>query len=328
MNTKLIVQNSENGDVFDATTLMGAVQYTTSLYGQAGRLTFNLEEDPNEIFKLTAGSIVSLSIDGEGIFYGYIFTMGTDATGVYKITAFDQMRYLRNEDAYVAHGVTASGAFSELCVSHGLKHEVVVPSLFVPEAHYFSKNTIFSIMEHMINRTNIAEPRTYFIRDNFGILEFTTLDRNKSDLIIGDSSMLTSYQYEISIDKNTFNTIKVMRDNEETGRRDVWIEFDSNRQRHWGRLQKVEHAAPEMNESEIRSRAASLLRYHNHPSKTLKMTAVGVPGLSIKNLVAGCGFRQIIKKIGVHSDVWITGATHTIQDDFHTMSLDVYMGVD
>ena len=36
------------------------------------------------------------------------------------------------------------------------------------------------------------------------------------------------YTYEKSIDKDVYNQVKLYRDNEKTGKRDVWIVKDSN----------------------------------------------------------------------------------------------------
>ncbi len=268
---------------------------------------------------------MTLTVDGRGIFYGFAFVLGTNEAGTYKVTAYDQMRYLKNEETLVSKGETASQVFSKLCVMHGLRHRVVTPSVFIPEAHYHDKRSLYSIMEFMMTRTTIAERRSYFIRDDFGTLQFTAIDRYKTDLMIGDGFVLSSYQYEINIDKDTYNTIKVVRDNEATGRRDVWVEFDSGNQRRWGKLQKVDTAAAEMNEAEIQSRAATLLQYHNRPRKTIKLTGVGVPNADCFKLFAGAGFLLKLEKLGIAEYMWIVGATHTIESGFHTFSLDVYV---
>lgn len=327
MTYEMLCQNALTGIVYDITTLAGNIQYQTQLGGQPGKLTFSTEQDPNNLLELVCGSIVTFSVDGEGIFYGYIFTMGTDATGVYKITCFDQMRYLKNEEVYTTSGMTADQIFLRVCKDNfpitppnPSRYKVITPSKFIVPEYFHDKKTLYSIIEYGIQRANIAETKQYFIKDKFGILLFTELEQEKTNLIIGERSLLTSYQYEISIDKNTYNTVKIVRDNETTGKRDVWIKFDSGKQKQWGKLQMVEKADKSLNEAQIRELADNLIKLRNRETKTMKLTALGDT-----RMVAGSGFMYELAKLNINQYMWITSATHTYEKDYHTMSLEVFI---
>ena len=43
----------------------------------------------------------------------------------------------------------------------------------------------------------------------------------KTNVVLGDRSLVTDYKYETDIDKQTYNSIKLVRENEETGMADV-----------------------------------------------------------------------------------------------------------
>lgn len=343
MNHELYCQNIKTGIVYDIISLAGDIQYQTQLGGQPGKLTFSVQQDPNNILEMVCGSIILFSVDGVGVFKGYIFTMGTDATGVYKITAYDQMRYLKNEEVYTTSDMTASQIFERICkdVYPGLRvstsgdtyrppslpYKVITPTTFVVPAYFHDRKTLYSIIEYGIDRTNIdegekpvADRKHYYIKDKFGVLQFTELGQGLTNLIVGERSLLTSYQYEISIDKNTYNSVVIVRDNETTGKRDVWSAIDSGTQKQWGKLQMVQEADKGANEAQIAKKAEDLLRLRNRETKTMKLTALGVP-----ELVAGRGFRFELEKLGIGQNMWITSATHNYEKDYHTMSLEVFI---
>lgn len=317
---ELIIQNSNTGAVYDVTTLAGNIQYTTDLSGQPGKFTFSLQQDPNNILEISSGSIVSFAADKKGIFFGYVFIMGTDATGIYKITAYDQMRYLKNQETMYTENASASKIFEDVCTFAGLQYSVITPTSWIVPEYFHDKKSLYQIIENGITNTNINDKKQYFIKDDFGTLLFTEIGEYKTNLIIGDRSLLTDYKYEISIDKDTYNTVKITKDNEETGKRDVWIEYDSSTKKRWGKLQYLFAAGKDDNEAEIKQFAQNVLKAKNRETKTMKLNALGV-----RELVAGTGFLLQIDKLNIKQYMWITAATHNYEKDFHTMSLDVFI---
>lgn len=323
MKYELYCQNSETGTSYDIVELAGRITHQTTLSGQPGKLTVTLQQDPNEILELATGSILTFIVDGYGVFYGYIFTMGTDATGTYQITAYDQMRYLQNQETYTTRGMTADEIFMRVCKDANLtRFRVVTPSNFIVPLYRHPNKSFYSIIQYGIDRAIIDADGAayYFIKDKFGELLFTELNEEKTGIIIGDTSLLTSYQYEISIDKDTYNTVKVTRDNEATGKREIWGKFDSENQRKWGLLQLVIEADKDSNEAQMREKAEKVLDLKNRETKTMKLTALGQ-----KELVAGSGFIFSLDKLGIKKNMWITSATHYYEDDNHTMTLEVFI---
>ena len=347
MKLELLIQNSITGTIYDVTNLSGNIQYTSELGGQPGKLTFTLQEDPKEPddpekLNIKNGSRVRLRVNGKGIFWGYVFTMGTDATGIYKITAYDQLRYLKNSHSKVVHAITASQLFEILCVEFSLDYEVKTPTDFIIEGVYHSNKTLYTMIDEAIQATNIAAAgeKMYFIRDDFGALIFTEISEHKTNLIIGDKSLLTSYQYEISIDKDTYNQILVTQDDEETGTLNSLVAKDPENQAYWGILQKVHKADKEENEAQMREKADDYLKFYNRETTSMKLTATGSPETVINSswlteaekasvvdvisLAAGSGFTLKLDKLGVTVDTYIESITHTFTKDTHTMSMGVY----
>ena len=317
---ELYVQNSLTGTVYDIGTLAGTITHATYINGQPGKLSVTLLQDPNGILELVTGSILTFIVNDEGIFYGYIFELSTTEKGEYKITAYDQMRYLKNEETYLTSEMTASDIFLMICADNLQisKYEVVTPSSYISPDYDHVGKTLYEVAEYAIQYSNIYEEKQYFIKDKFGTLQFTELGQEKTNLILGDSSLVTSYDYKLSIDKETYNRVKIYRDNEEAGKRDVWIVFDSETEKQWGKLQMLEKASDDYNEAQIRQLAENYLKLYNRETKTLKINAFGIP-----QLIAGSGFTLQLERLGITQDFWIESATHTYSKDNHMMALEV-----
>ena len=218
--------------------------------------------------------------------------MGTDADQNYQITAYDQMRYLKNSDVYVTKNQTSSDIFKKICEDTGLKYKIKVPTYYKPDA--------------------------YFIKDDFGTLTWSEFQEEKTNIQLGDGSLVNSYTYEKSIDQDVYNQVKLYRDNESTGKRDVWIVKDSDNIKRWGLLQYLKKADDNDNASKIKEQANNYLKRYNAEVETLKLESDG-----IIELTAGRGIKFVLKREGIDKWMWIKSATHKFTKYSHTMELEV-----
>lgn len=330
MDLKLYLQNSNNGTIYDISQLASTIKVTKNIEGTAGQLTVLLQKDPNNILKIANGSIISFIVDGTGIFFGYVFKEGTDATKTYKITAYDQLRYFKNEEVYVTQNLTASDIFTKVCLDNTLKFKVKASTNYIPPAYIHDKKTLYQIIDRGRKLANINDKKQYYITDEFGVLTWSELSLEKTNIILGEQSLLTDYKYERSIDDDTFNQIKIYRENEKTGKREIWIFKDSDNIKRWGKLQML-HKLDDIKDtsssgkgekpltfSEIQELGNNYLKVKNREKQTLKLNAIG-----INELVAGKGFRCVIASENINQDMWIISSTHTYNKDSHTMELEV-----
>ena len=275
MKLELYLQNSNNGKVFDISNIAEEITVQTQINGEAGKLTCLLQKDPNNLLQIANGSIISFIVDGKGFFFGYVFKIGTDSAENYKITAYDQLRYLKNSDVMATANMTASNIFAKICKDLGLNYKIKVPTNYVPEPYLHNNKTYYTIIDRGLRLANINDNAQYFIADDFGTLTWSELSYEKTNIQLGGGSMLTDYNYEKSIDSDTFNQIKMYRDNEKTGKRDVWIVKDSNTIKKWGLLQFLKQAEEDDNEAKIRDTAQKYLKVKNRETETLKLMATG-----------------------------------------------------
>ena len=109
-------------DAFDVSELAHDIDYSTSLKGYPGKLTFKLRKDPYGILKMNLGDEVEFRFENAEVFKGYIFSLSTTETEEYSVVAYDQMRYLQNHDYYFTDGtMSASDIFLDICNKSGFK---------------------------------------------------------------------------------------------------------------------------------------------------------------------------------------------------------------
>ena len=132
--------------------------------------------------------------------------------------------------------------------------------------------------------------------------------------------MLTDYQYEKTIDKDTYNHIKMYRENPDTGKRDIWIAKDSDNMKRWGKLQLLVKADDNDTQAMIQDTLQNYLKVKNKETQTLKLHALG-----IKELQAGRGFKFVLERERINQDMWIVNSTHNFNKDTYTMELEVFI---
>jgi phage protein D len=171
----------------------------------------------------------------------------------------------------------------------------------------YSNKSLYAILEEAIMRTDVATNRKHFIRDEFGTLQFTEIRRYVTDLIIGEKSLLNRYNFEKSIDRDTYNFVKLAQLNKESGRLVPWVVQDSNNVYKWGKLQHLVNVDETFSQAEMIKLGEDILSLKNRETQTMRLSALRIP-----ELTAGTGFTLHVDKLNIRQQMWIDVATHTI----------------
>lgn len=325
MNIEAIVQDSKSGVAYDISELITDAVWETTLTNQPGKLTFNYIDD-NKV-TISEGSPISFKVDGKGVFFGYIFKRGKKKDEKVPVTAYDQMRYLKNKDTYVLSNLTASQIFTKICSDFKLSFEVVDSSSYIVSPRVNDNKTLFEIIQYGIDETLINTGNWYMIRDNFGKLQFININSMKTDLFIGDESLLIDFDYESSIDDDTYNQVKLIKENKETKKREIYIVKDSNTIKQWGLLQYFEKMDENANTAQIRTRAEMILKLKNRVTKKLKLDCLGDLRVTAGSGIV-LGISDLQKEgVAINQYFMVTSCSHTFQNDLHTMQLEVQVSI-
>lgn len=319
MKLEMIVQNTDTGKAYDVSDLVSDLQFNNQMELSAGKLTFTLLDDQNF---LNEGSPVSLKVGNEKVFWGYVFKFTKNSKHLMSVTAYDQIRYLGYKDTYVTSGKTCSQIFDLICKDYEIKSKIVTPSLYVLPQRVNDNKTLADIIQYALDKTLIDTGDWFFLRDEFGELQHLNVYEERTSLVIGDSSLMSDYQYESSIDDETYNQIKLVKENKETKKREVYIVKDSSTINKWGTLQFFETVDEKMNAAQIEQRADRYLKSYNKPRKRLKISCIGdwriKPGRGVVLMI-----KDLDKQVPYNRYAFVNKVLHTVKNQMHTMELEV-----
>ena len=236
-----------------------------------------------------------------------------------SITAYDQLRYLKAKDSLV-YNSNIAGVIRKIANIYNLKIGKLANSKSLGERIEDNK-TMLDIIYNAISETLKNTGNNHAFYDNFGLLTLENINNMKTNILIGDESNCTGYDFTQTIDEDTYNQIKLVSDNTKTKKREVFITKDSSKIAQWGLLQYFEKVS-NMNYAQIVNKANVLLKTKNREQLKLKLDSIGIESLKPGNSV----FVKLsdIEDININSYFIIEKITHTF-DKTYTMSLELKM---
>lgn len=318
MKTELLIANKATGQIWDVANCTQQAQWTTERTGSPGKFTFTV--NANGGLSFVEGDIVRFSVDGQLQFYGWVFTKVKDRYGVIDVTCYDRIRYLKANASYTEYDITVGDLIRKIAgdlqvdVGNIADTGYQIPSLVEED------QSCLDIIESAVQQTLLNTGNIYVFFDDGNGLALQQPADMKSNVVIGDKSLLTQYSYKTDIDDQTYNSVKLARPNEETGMADVFIAQDSETIARWGLLQLYQTLDGDVNDAQAQAQAQATLSYYNRRMRTLKVDSLGVPGLRAGQMVLMKV--QNLGDINLDQYVLLEKVTHTWENDVHTMSFE------
>ncbi|MCM0739890.1 NlpC/P60 family protein [Clostridioides difficile] len=288
--------------------------------GSPSKLEFTIVMD--DILQFCEGNSVRLYYKGIGIFYGYIFQKKRDKENHIKIVAYDQLRYFKNKDTYVYSNKTASELVKMLAKDFNLKYNVIEDTKY-KISRIEENKTLFDMILTALDDTLREKKEMYTLYDDFGRITLKNVASMKLDTVM-NNDVIEDFDYNSSIDSDTYTKIKLVRDNEETGKRDVYIAQDSTHMRSWGILQMFDTVDKNMSEAEIKQKCDILLKLYNKKTKSLSLKNV----LGDIRVRAGCLVPVFLDlgDIDLQNYMLVEKVKHTFENNSHFMDLTLVDG--
>ncbi len=314
MDTELIIQN---GKTIYSPALQEGVEWSTERHGTPGKLSFKVLDD--EQLKITEGNPVRFTYKGKKIFYGFIFTRKI-SEGVVTVTAYDQLRYLKNKDSYVYANRTMSWLVKKIASDFSLKKGTIVDTKYKIPSRVEDNKSLFDMIESAQDLTLINTGEMYVLYDDFGKLTLKNLEKMKVQILV-DQETCQTCEYSSSIDQDVYNQIKVYYDNKDTGKRELYVAKSGKNVNAWGLLQSYEKLEKGENG---KKKAQTLLKMYNMKSKKLSIKkALG------DSRVRGGSMVVVSMKID-HTKIFqwmiVEKCKHTFKDGEHWMDLTLRGG--
>lgn len=253
-----------------------SITWQLDRWGSPGKLTFKVMQD--DVLDFEEGNCVQLRYGELDLFKGYVFTKKQDKNRIVSVTAYDQLRYLKNKDVYQFIGVTASDVIKRIAGDYKLTlGEIEDTGYTIPKMRSSNEtlyDTIGKALAHTYlyakNESGEFMKKFYVLYDDFGKLSLKEVGSLDVPILI-DSETAENFSFETSIDKETYNTIKLYEDDKESGTRKVYIARNEAYQERWGILQKTESINSKKcaNPAE---KAKRMLDTYNFAKKSLTIT--------------------------------------------------------
>lgn len=308
----------QNGGTIYLPDVEDPVTWKTYRKGQPGQLEFSVLKGENLSFG--EGNPVSFKVDGKPVFYGFVFKKSRTRDGIISVTAYDQLRYLKNKDTVVETGKKASELLALLAGSFGLNLGTVEDTGHIIPSIVEENETLFDMIQNALDETVTATGKLYCLFDDFGKLSLRDVSSMKTSILIEDDTA-EDFDYTSTIDGETYNKIKLTYDNDETGKREVYIAQNSKHMNDWGVLQYYESLQNSLGAAE---KADALLKYYD--LKTRSLTVNGVFGDLSARAGTSVGVHLNLGDIITQNYMMIESATHTFDNAGHRMDLQLIGG--
>lgn len=322
MNIELLLDDRK-GNAFDIAELVTEVSWKTKRKGKPSNLEFEMIKSKE--ISIENGNIIRFRVDNKDVFYGYIFENSGSKEESIKINAYDQIRYLLFNDTYVFTNKKASEIVNEIANNLGLIIGDIEDTSFVIPSLVEDDKKLLDIIYSSLEKTLISTKQTFVFYDDFGKLCLKNINNMRQSLVISDDSNLGDYDWQNSIDNDTYNRIKIVRDNKEIKGREVYIAQDSNNIAKWGRLQYYKKVDEKMNKDQIQQLVEGTLKLKNKEAKTLKLKDVISTGdlTDALKLRAGAGVYVEINDRSIKQFYLIEEATHKFSNGNLIMDFDL-----
>lgn len=318
MTTELLIANKSSGKIWEVSNCVQSVKWTTNRTGSPGTLKFTVNKAGD--LSYTEGDVVRFSVDGQLQFYGWVFTKSKNRWGEIETTCYDRLRYLKANASYAFYGQKAGDIIKQIAEDFQLTTGNLADTGYAIPSLIEEDQACLDIIEGAIQQTLLNTGDIYVFYDDGNGLALQRPEDMISNVMIGEKSLLTGYTYKTDIDEQTYNSVKLARPNEETGRADVVIAQDSDHIGQWGLLQLYQTVDGDVNDAQMKEQAEASLTYYNRRMRTLKFSTLGVPGLRAGQMV----YMQIpgLGDINLDQYVLLEKVDHTWENSVHTMEIE------
>lgn len=312
---EILIQNKNI--IYEPVTEEG-IEWETERKGAPGKLTFKVMK--KDTLDFLEGNPVRFKYGNNNTFYGFAFEKKRNKEKIITVTAYDQLRYFKNKDTYIYRNKTADEVVKKIANDFLLNVGTLEQTKYIIASRAESNKTLFDISQTALDLTLQNRNEMYVLYDDFGKLCLKSLEQMKLGIVI-DEETGENFDYTSSIDNNTYNQIKLIYENKDTGKREVYIAKDSSNINEWGLLQFYDTIDENTNG---KAKADALLKLYNQKTRKLEIkNAIGDIRVRAGSLVI---VKMDLGDIKLQNFMLVEKAKHTFKNNEHFMNLTLRGG--
>lgn len=316
----IINHRINNGYELQYPIVEDGVKWETDRQGSPGKLTFKVYKDNSGNLNFQEGDGVALRYHDSTkgwviLFNGYVFTKTRNKDGWIEVTAYDQLRYLKNKATYVYTNKKASDLIRMISNDYKLKQGAIEDTKYVIGSRVEDDQSLFDIIQNALDLTLASTNTLYVLYSDNGNICLRNAMNMKTNVVI-NKDVAEDFEYTSSIDKETYNEIELYYDNDETNKREYYNALDSKTMTQWGRLRYTESL---QNPANAQDRANKMLKLYDQKTRELRVTN------AFGNCECRAGASVIVQldlgDMEVSNYMLIEKATHTFKKNEYRMDL-------
>lgn len=267
MYVELLIGNESGTQVYLPAVQEG-IEWSTERKNTPGKLTFKVLKD--DILDFSEGSPVRVKVDGDNVFFGFVFKQRRSKENIITVTAYDQLRYLKNKDTKVYEGKTADQFVKMIAEDYILNVGILDNTGYVIPWRVEQDVSLFEMIANALDLTLTNTGEMYVLYDDFGKLTLKSL----SSMYVGvpgaylmiDEETGQNFDYTSSIDDGTYNKVVLKNSGTE---KDFKVAHDLENIARWGTLTYTDTYQDGENGQ---AKAEVLLKLYNKKTRNLRIT--------------------------------------------------------
>lgn len=295
------------------------VDITTNRFDSAGKMTFECIEESG--IAIENGAAISFKDNGVPVFAGFVFTAKRSMDGLVSYTAYDQLYYLKAKASYTFENMSLEQIITQIAADFNLTVGTLEPTGYTFPCLVEENKECLGIIFEALGQVIVQTGKIFAFYDDFGKLTLREVKGMLVTSMLGNNSLLTDYTYTRDMASDTYNRVKLVRPNKETGRADAFVHEDTETIAKWGLLQYYDSVDENLNDAQIDEMCAKYLLYYNRLVQSVKIEALGIPGLRAGNIVPVRIYE--VEELSKNRLLLAEKVTHSYDGDSHTMSVEV-----
>ena len=233
--------------------------------GVPGKLTFQVVKD--SVISFHEGDNVVLRVGAEVLFAGFVFTKRRQFGGVIAVTAYDQIRYLKNRDTLAYEYLTASGLVRLVADEWGLDFGEIEETGYVIPGRAENGRPLLDMIQTALDITWEQTGHLFVLYDKAGALCLRNVENMALDTLVHEGS-IRNFDYTSSIDRGSYSAVRLYRTEGAQGETVFYGARRENLVRRWGMLRHFARLEEDVDGAET---AEAVLRLHSRKTRRLRI---------------------------------------------------------